>query len=87
MPKVVIVTGGDAAYFPLLEELAISVRALRSADQIGLAVVATTATIVVVFTPVSFMGSIPGQFFREFGITSEAVVAAAQASLESVRGR
>ena len=39
MPKVVIVTGGDAAYFPLLEELAISVRALRSADQIGLAVI------------------------------------------------
>jgi HAE1 family hydrophobic/amphiphilic exporter-1 len=43
--------------------------AMEGADQIGLAVVATTATIVVVFTPVSFMGSIPGQFFREFGIT------------------
>ena len=42
---------------------------MEGADQIGLAVVATTATIVVVFTPVSFMGSIPGQFFREFGIT------------------
>jgi HAE1 family hydrophobic/amphiphilic exporter-1 len=42
---------------------------MEGADQIGLAVVATTSTIVVVFTPVSFMGSIPGQFFREFGIT------------------
>lgn len=39
MPKVVIVTGGDAAYFPLLEELAISVRAQRSADEMGLAVI------------------------------------------------
>ena len=37
--------------------------AMEGADQIGLAVVATTAAIVVVFTPVSFMGSIPGQFF------------------------
>ena len=35
--------------------------AMEGADQIGLAVVATTAAIVVVFTPVSFMGSIPGQ--------------------------
>jgi HAE1 family hydrophobic/amphiphilic exporter-1 len=43
--------------------------AMEGADQIGLAVVATTATIVVVFTPVSFMSSIPGQFFREFGLT------------------
>ncbi|QUD87352.1 efflux RND transporter permease subunit [Phenylobacterium montanum] len=43
--------------------------AMEGADQIGLAVVATTATVVVVFAPVSFMGSIPGQFFREFGIT------------------
>ena len=42
---------------------------LVGADSIGLAVVATTATIVVVFTPVSFMGGIVGQFFREFGLT------------------
>lgn len=42
---------------------------LIGADSIGLAVVATTATIVVVFLPVSFMGGIPGQFFREFGLT------------------
>jgi len=43
--------------------------AIEGADAIGLAVVATTATIVVVFTPVSFMPGIPGQFFREFGLT------------------
>jgi hydrophobic/amphiphilic exporter-1 (mainly G- bacteria), HAE1 family len=42
---------------------------MEGADQIGLAVVATTASIVVVFAPVSFMGSIPGQFFKEFGVT------------------
>jgi HAE1 family hydrophobic/amphiphilic exporter-1 len=48
--------------------------AMEGADAIGLAVVATTATIVVVFTPVSFMGSIPGQFFREFGITVSVAV-------------
>ena len=43
--------------------------ALLGADSIGLAVVATTAAIVAVFTPVSFMGGIVGQFFREFGLT------------------
>ena len=43
--------------------------ALEGADAIGLAVVATTFTIVVVFTPVSMMNSSVGQFFREFGVT------------------
>lgn len=42
---------------------------LIGADAIGLAVIATTATIVVVFTPVSFMGGQIGPFFREFGLT------------------
>src|SRR3990167_3146515 len=36
--------------------------ALDAADEIGLAVVATTMTLVVVFVPVAFMGGIPGQF-------------------------
>ena len=36
--------------------------------------VATTATIVVVFTPVSFMPGIAGQFFKEFGLTVAASV-------------
>jgi HAE1 family hydrophobic/amphiphilic exporter-1 len=48
--------------------------ALQGADAIGLAVVATTASIVVVFTPVSFMGGMAGQFFREFGITVSVAV-------------
>ena len=43
--------------------------AMEGADQIGLAVVATTFSIVAVFLPVGFMPGIPGQFFREFGIT------------------
>jgi HAE1 family hydrophobic/amphiphilic exporter-1 len=43
--------------------------AMIGADAIGLAVVATTMAIVVVFTPVSFMKGIAGQFFREFGLT------------------
>jgi HAE1 family hydrophobic/amphiphilic exporter-1 len=48
--------------------------AMEGADQIGLAVVATTAAIVVVFMPVSFMPGIPGQFFREFGLTVSVAV-------------
>ena len=43
--------------------------ALDGAKEIGLAVVATTATIVAVFMPVAFMGGIPGQFFQPFGVT------------------
>ncbi|HEY9212241.1 MAG TPA: efflux RND transporter permease subunit [Ancylobacter sp.] len=42
---------------------------IEAADEIGLAVVATTLTIVAVFMPVSFMGGIAGQYFRQFGIT------------------
>lgn len=43
--------------------------AVEAADEIGLAVVATTATIVAVFLPVSFIGGLVGQFFKQFGIT------------------
>ena len=43
--------------------------AMEGADAIGLAVVATTAAIIVVFAPVSFMSGMAGQFFREFGLT------------------
>jgi hydrophobe/amphiphile efflux-1 (HAE1) family protein len=39
------------------------------AKEIGLAVVATTATIVGIFLPVAFMGGVPGQFFKPFGVT------------------
>ena len=41
---------------------------LEAADEIGLAVVATTAAIIVVFVPMAFMGGIPGQFFAPFGL-------------------
>lgn len=43
--------------------------ALEAADEIGLAVVATTLVICAVFAPVSFMGGIVGQFFKQFGLT------------------
>jgi hydrophobe/amphiphile efflux-1 (HAE1) family protein len=43
--------------------------AIEAADEIGLAVIATTFTIVAVFVPVSFMAGIPGQYFRQFGLT------------------
>ena len=42
---------------------------LIGADAIGLAVIATTASIVTVFAPVSLMPGTAGQFFREFGLT------------------
>ena len=48
--------------------------AMEGADQIGLAVVATTSAIIVVFSPVSFMPGIPGQFFKEFGLTVSVAV-------------
>ena len=48
--------------------------ALDAADQIGLAVIATSATIIAVFMPVSFMGGIIGQYFRQFGLTVAAAV-------------
>ena len=43
--------------------------ALEATQEIGLAVMATTFTIVAVFLPVAFMGGIIGKFFFQFGIT------------------
>lgn len=43
--------------------------AMEGADAIGLAVVATTLSIAVVFLPVAFMGGYAGPYFREFGVT------------------
>lgn len=43
--------------------------AIEAADEIGLAVIATSFTIIAVFAPVSFMGGIPGQYFIQFGLT------------------
>ncbi|WP_018428483.1 efflux RND transporter permease subunit [Hoeflea sp. 108] len=45
------------------------VASIEAADAIGLAVVATTLTIVAVFAPVSFIGGAVGQYFRQFGVT------------------
>ncbi|POO51780.1 efflux RND transporter permease subunit [Agrobacterium rosae] len=48
--------------------------ALDGTQEIGLAVIATTATIVAVFLPVAFMEGIVGRFFYEFGVTVSAAV-------------
>ena len=48
--------------------------AIDAADQIGLAVIATSATIIAVFIRASFMGGIIGQFFKQFGLTVAAAV-------------
>jgi HAE1 family hydrophobic/amphiphilic exporter-1 len=43
--------------------------AINATNEIGLAVVATTFSIVAVFLPVGFMGGMLGKFFRQFGLT------------------
>ncbi|MFN7410264.1 MAG: efflux RND transporter permease subunit [Pseudomonadota bacterium] len=48
--------------------------ALEGTSEIGLAVLATTLSIVAVFLPIGFMGGIVGKFFHEFGITIVAAV-------------
>ena len=48
--------------------------AMEAADEIGLAVIATTFTLVAVFLPTAFMSGIPGKIFRQFGITASVAV-------------
>ncbi len=48
--------------------------ALDASAEIGLAVVATSFTIIAVFLPVSFMGGLSGQYFKQFGLTVGAAV-------------
>ncbi|MCB1624314.1 MAG: efflux RND transporter permease subunit [Pseudomonadales bacterium] len=48
--------------------------AREAADEIGVAVVATSVTLAAVFLPVAFMPGIPGKFFREFGWTAAIAV-------------
>ncbi len=55
---------------------------IDAADEIGLAVLATTMSIVAVFLPVGLMPGISGQFFKNFGLT---VVAAVLMSLAVAR--
>lgn len=50
--------------------------ATEAAAEIGLAVVATTLTLVAVFLPTAFMGGIPGKFFSQFGWTASIAVLA-----------
>ena len=48
--------------------------AMEAADEIGLAVVATTLTLVAIFLPTAFMGGIPGLVFKQFGITASVAI-------------
>ena len=48
--------------------------AMDGTQEIGLAVLATTFSIVAVFLPIGFMGGIIGKFFHEFGVTIVAAV-------------
>ncbi|MCC5630362.1 efflux RND transporter permease subunit [Nostoc sphaeroides CHAB 2801] len=50
--------------------------AFSATDEIGLTVVATTATAVAVFLPIGLMGGVIGQFFKPFGITVSAAMIA-----------
>jgi multidrug efflux pump subunit AcrB len=44
--------------------------AMEATEEIGLAVVATTFTLIAVFLPTAFMDGIPGKFFKQFGWTA-----------------
>jgi len=48
--------------------------AMEAADEIGLAVIATTFTLIAVFLPTAFMSGIPGKFFKQFGWTASFAV-------------
>ena len=50
--------------------------AMEAADEIGLAVIATTFTLVAVFLPTAFMSGIAGKFFKQFGWTASLAVVA-----------
>lgn len=48
--------------------------AMEAADEIGLAVVATTFTLIAVFLPTAFMSGVAGKFFKQFGWTASLAV-------------
>lgn len=50
--------------------------AMEAADEIGLAVVATTFSLVAVFLPTAFMSGIAGRFFKQFGWTAALAILA-----------
>lgn len=43
--------------------------AIAATEEIGMAVMATTLSLVVIFVPVAFLGGIPGRFLKSFGLT------------------
>ena len=62
--------------FRFVEEKKMTPReaAVKATGEIGLAVMATTFSLVVIFVPVSFMSSISGRFLYQFGITAAVAV-------------
>src|SRR4029077_10679666 len=50
--------------------------AMEAADEIGLAVIATTFTLIAVFLPTAFMSGVAGKFFKQFGWTASLAVLA-----------
>jgi multidrug efflux pump subunit AcrB len=50
--------------------------AMEAADEIGLAVIATTFALIAVFLPTAFMSGVVGKFFKQFGWTAVFAVAA-----------
>src|SRR4029079_5908999 len=62
--------------FRFIEEKRIEPReaAKEATKDIGLAVLATTLSLVVIFLPVSFMSSISGRFLYQFGITAAVAI-------------
>ena len=48
--------------------------AMEAADEIGLAVIATTFTLIAVFLPTAFMSGVVGKFFKQFGWTASLAV-------------
>ena len=48
--------------------------AMEAADEIGMAVIATTFALIAVFLPTAFMSGIPGKFFKQFGWTAALAV-------------
>ena len=62
--------------FRFIEEKRIEAKeaAREATKDIGLAVLATTLSLVVIFLPVSFMSSISGRFLYQFGITAAVAI-------------
>uniref|UniRef100_UPI003979F75B efflux RND transporter permease subunit n=1 Tax=Salmonella sp. SAL4358 TaxID=3159879 RepID=UPI003979F75B len=62
--------------FRFIEEKRMNAReaAKEATRDIGLAVLATTLSLVVIFLPVSFMSSISGRFLYQFGITAAVAI-------------